>query len=108
MSGAALRHDRPPSSQGSVRGVPGGRIPVGLDISGVTLHFPNFVALRLDDRISQFTDTRVGNACALTGIREAYHRLIKRVHPDSGGSAALTAQITEARNRLLGDQQSLD
>jgi hypothetical protein len=41
-------------------------------------------------------------------IREAYHRLIKRVHPDLGGSAALTAQITEARNRLLGDQQSID
>jgi len=37
-------------------------------------------------------------------IREAYHRLIKRVHPDRGGSAALTAQITEARDRLLGDQ----
>jgi hypothetical protein len=43
-----------------------------------------------------------------TDIREAYHRLIKRVHPDLGGSAALTAQITEARNRLLGDQQSPD
>ena len=41
-------------------------------------------------------------------IREAYHRLIKRVHPDRGGSAALTAQITEARNRLLGDRQSPD
>ena len=41
-------------------------------------------------------------------IREAYHRLIKRVHPDRGGSAALTTQITEARNRLLDDQQSLD
>ncbi|NRB20221.1 MAG: DnaJ domain-containing protein [Rhodobacteraceae bacterium] len=38
-------------------------------------------------------------------IREAYHRLIMRVHPDSGGSAALTAQITEARDRLLGDRQ---
>ncbi|KUJ82325.1 DnaJ domain-containing protein [Ruegeria profundi] len=37
-------------------------------------------------------------------IREAYNRLIKRVHPDQGGSAALTAQITEARNILLGDQ----
>ncbi len=41
-------------------------------------------------------------------IREAYHRLIKRVHPDRGGSAALTTQITEARNRLLDGQQSLD
>ncbi|MDZ7710833.1 MAG: DnaJ domain-containing protein [Roseovarius sp.] len=35
-------------------------------------------------------------------IREAYHRLIKRLHPDSGGSAVLTAQITAARDRLLG------
>ncbi len=38
-------------------------------------------------------------------IREAFHRLIKRVHPDSGGSAALTAQITEARDRLLGERR---
>lgn len=37
-------------------------------------------------------------------IREAYHRLIKRLHPDSGGSAALTAQITAARDRLLGEE----
>lgn len=37
-------------------------------------------------------------------IREAYHRLIKRVHPDSGGSAALMVQITTARDKLLGDQ----
>ena len=36
-------------------------------------------------------------------IRDAFHRLIKRLHPDSGGSAALTAQITAARDRLLGD-----
>lgn len=34
-------------------------------------------------------------------IREAYRRLIKRLHPDSGGSAVLTAQITAARDRLL-------
>lgn len=34
-------------------------------------------------------------------IREAYRRLIKRLHPDSGGSAVLTAQITSARDRLL-------
>jgi hypothetical protein len=36
-------------------------------------------------------------------IREAYRRLIKRLHPDSGGSAVLVAQITAARDRLLGD-----
>lgn len=37
-------------------------------------------------------------------IRDAYHRLIKRVHPDRGGTAALAAQINEARDRLLGDR----
>ena len=34
-------------------------------------------------------------------LREAYHRLIKRVHPDHGGTAELAAQINEARDRLL-------
>jgi len=43
--------------------------------------------------------------CSDDDIRRAYHRLIKRVHPDSGGSAVLTAQITAARDRLLGDRQ---
>lgn len=42
--------------------------------------------------------------CSDEDIRKAYHRLIKRVHPDSGGSAVLTAQITAARNKLLGDR----
>ena len=36
-------------------------------------------------------------------IREAYRRLIKRLHPDSGGSAVLMGQITAARDRLLGE-----
>jgi len=43
--------------------------------------------------------------CSEEDIRRAYHRLIKRVHPDSGGSAALMAQVTEARDKLLGDRQ---
>ncbi len=36
-------------------------------------------------------------------IRESYRRLIKKLHPDSGGSAVLTAQITAARDRLLSE-----
>lgn len=43
--------------------------------------------------------------CSEEDIRKAFHRLIKRVHPDSGGSAALATQITKARDRLLGDRQ---
>lgn len=39
--------------------------------------------------------------CTEEDIRKAYHRLIKRVHPDSGGSAALMAQVTQARDKLL-------
>lgn len=33
-------------------------------------------------------------------VRKAYHRLILKVHPDKGGSGALTALINAARQRL--------
>lgn len=33
-------------------------------------------------------------------VRAAYHRLIRKVHPDSGGTSALAALINAARQRL--------
>jgi len=35
-------------------------------------------------------------------VNDAYRKLITRVHPDAGGSAALAAQVNEARDVLLG------
>lgn len=36
-------------------------------------------------------------------IRAAHRRLIGRVHPDAGGSAALTVRVNEARDILVSE-----
>lgn len=36
-------------------------------------------------------------------IRTAHRELMKRVHPDAGGSDALAARVQQARDVLLGD-----
>lgn len=38
-------------------------------------------------------------------VRDAHRRLIKQMHPDRGGSAALAAQINEAKDRILGEHR---
>jgi hypothetical protein len=35
-------------------------------------------------------------------VREAHRRLMKKVHPDAGGSAALAERVNRARDALLG------
>jgi hypothetical protein len=44
----------------------------------------------------------VGEGATIAEIREAYARLIRRAHPDHGGSHGLAAQLNAARDRLLG------
>ena len=58
----------------------------------------------VSDRISKDAAYRVLGlkpGASESDIRDAFHRLIKRVHPDHGGTAELAAQINEARDRLL-------
>jgi len=43
----------------------------------------------------------VGPAATAQEIESAYRRLIRRAHPDQGGSSGLAAQLNAARDRLL-------
>jgi hypothetical protein len=44
----------------------------------------------------------VREGATVAEIREAYARLIRRAHPDHGGSHGLAAQLNAARDQLLG------
>ncbi|MBA4792433.1 MAG: molecular chaperone DnaJ [Phenylobacterium sp.] len=45
----------------------------------------------------------VGAEAGPDEIQAAYTRLMRRTHPDAGGSAGLAAQLNAARDRLLKD-----
>ena len=44
----------------------------------------------------------VGEGATVDDIRSAYARLIRKAHPDHGGTDGLAAQLNAARDRLLG------
>jgi curved DNA-binding protein CbpA len=44
----------------------------------------------------------VGEAASREEILEAHARLIRRTHPDAGGTDGLAAHLNAARDRLLG------
>lgn len=57
---------------------------------------------RMSDREAR-TLLGVGEAATADDIQEAYRRLMRRAHPDLGGSTGLAAQLNAARAALLGD-----
>jgi hypothetical protein len=48
----------------------------------------------------------VGEGATPEEIQAAYTRLMRSVHPDTGGTAGLAAQLNAARDRLLGKESS--
>lgn len=58
---------------------------------------PQSEAMSLDEARSVLG---VGPAATPADIREAYARLMRRAHPDHGGTSGLAAQLNAARDRL--------
>ena len=61
-------------------------------------------AARPMDQAEALTVLGLGRDATPDQIKAAYHRLMKRHHPDQGGSAELAARLNAARDVLLGDR----
>ncbi len=61
-------------------------------------------ATRPMDEAEALTILGLGRGATVEEIKAAYHRLMKRHHPDQGGSAELAARLNAARDLLLGDR----
>jgi preprotein translocase subunit Sec63 len=48
----------------------------------------------------------VGEGASVDDVRAAHRRLIARVHPDAGGSAALATRVNAARDALIAELKS--
>jgi len=81
------------------RRIPGWREHVESDPTGRSRRTARAGAMT-DEQAYQILGLSAGASEA--EIRAAYRRLMKRVHPDQGGSTFLAAQINEAKERLLG------
>ncbi|HEV7284061.1 MULTISPECIES: DnaJ domain-containing protein [Kaistia] len=81
------------------RRIPGWREHVESDPAGRSRRTARAGAMT-DEQAYQILGLSAGASEA--EIRTAYRRLMKRVHPDQGGSTFLAAQINEAKERLLG------
>ena len=81
------------------RRMPGWREDVDRDAAGRARR-PAGAGTMTDEQAYQILGLAPGATEA--EVSAAYRRLMKRVHPDQGGSTFLAAQINEAKERLLG------
>ncbi|SHG09372.1 DnaJ domain-containing protein [Kaistia soli DSM 19436] len=81
------------------RRMPGWRENVDRDAAGGPRR-PTGAGTMTDEQAYQILGLAPGATEA--EVSAAYRRLMKRVHPDQGGSTFLAAQINEAKERLLG------
>jgi hypothetical protein len=84
---------------------------VSLVLIGLSARLVQPARARPDAPPAARAEMDVAQACSILGVAPAagrpeivaaYRRLMRRAHPDVGGTAGLASQLTAARDRLLG------